>query len=146
MFFCVVPRASAFSSKGERARRQYILSERGRHALVRAAAKSRMKARQVRNKTNATVSVRTVQRSLQRDTNLVFGPFLPKPKLESYHLKCRLAWARVCKCKTAAFWRKVVFNDEKRFSLDVPDGQASLWLPLASLETYFRSCSVAVEV
>ena len=61
---------------------QYILSERGRRALLRVATQGRLTARQVRDKANAPVSVRTVQRILQRDTNLVFGPLLPRPKLE----------------------------------------------------------------
>ena len=51
----------------------------------------------------------------------------PRPHLTPLHRTKRLSWGRKMIVKDANYWRKVTFTDEKRWSLDGPDGYNCYW-------------------
>ncbi len=100
------------------------LSERAERALENTAQKGRMMAKKVLNQIPVNVSLRTVQRILQENENIGFGPLKVRPSLFIDHVK---ACFKSCKAnikKVMEDWRRVVFADENRFVLDGPGGQA----------------------
>ena len=120
-------KSSSNATSRKRPGKGKILSIRSRRAVVRIAGRGNMTARNVLAETKAPVSLRTMQRILQQESHLVFGPLLSRPKLTAVHIRTRLRWARAYHFKTPEFWRKTVWTDEKRFSLDGPDGHACYW-------------------
>lgn len=81
-----------------------------------------MTARKILLKSGLAVSLRTVQKVLQETQYMVYGHLKVHPALNSLHVKARKDWAAKYAFVIAKEWKKLVFSDEKRFSLDVPDG------------------------
>lgn len=98
-----------------------------RRALIRHALREKLTARQLSERTQVGVTVRTVQSVLQEDDRMVYGKIKARPALKRRHIRDRYKWAKQMSFKTVSEWRKVVFTDEKRFCLDGPDGQACFW-------------------
>ena len=97
------------------------------HFIVRTVKKERAPASQVVKKLEIDVSVRTIQRILQKDEFTEYMSMKCCPHLASVHREKRLKWARELVVKCASYWRKVTFTDEKRWCLDGSDGYNNYW-------------------
>lgn len=104
-----------------------VLSELTRRFLLRRARTGMFSARDHRDEFVPALSVRRVQQILAADPTLRYVRMRRAPNLTPLHVQNRLAWARRQLANGASIWRRTVFSDEKRFSLDGPDGADSDW-------------------
>lgn len=103
------------------------LSERKKRLLLRDARNSGSAAGVLARRHKVPVSVRRVQQILQEDENLAYKKVARVPALTATHKKRRVEWSGVMAGKDANYWDHVIFSDEKRFVLDVPDGCEKYW-------------------
>jgi transposase len=98
----------------------HTLSERTERALVRrSVVDPRLTARQIRNQQGGdtlNVSVRTIQRVLQRHGRIAYRP-TAAPALNSQRKRTRLEWARRYKDWTSEDWSKVSFEAVLNFKI-----------------------------
>ena len=82
---CVAVYINTNRNKGAKKRRgrSKILTKRGVRAIVSIVARGRIAARKVLADTKALVSLHAMQRILDGETHLVYGPFLARHKLTS---------------------------------------------------------------
>ena len=96
--------------------------------IIRRQAKTgNFTARNLRDQYAPDVTVRRVQQILADDPDLQWEKPRKAPSLSITHRQKRLDWARQMTRKGERFWRKVIFSDESRFTLDGPDGLSSYW-------------------
>ena len=107
--------------------RPTILSERGKRALVNCAKKPRMTARKVVAHTGVRAFIRTVQRVLQNHPEMNWEKPKVRPVLTKRVIDLRFKCADKILNKSEVFWRKTLFTNEKRFTLDGPDGISHYW-------------------
>lgn len=101
-------------------------TERERRKILRIASNSAATARQIRDVVGTSASVRTVQRILKKSPHIRRLKLKKKPVLTARHKENRLQFARQ-HIQWGETWKRVVFTDEKRFSLDGPDGCRYYW-------------------
>jgi len=98
-----------------------------RRAIVRAARSGQYTARDVQTMHAPHLSVRRVQQLLHAEATLVYRKACVAPYLTQPYKDARLKWADAMLVRGVSFWRKTVFSDEKRWSLDGPDGLSARW-------------------
>ena len=113
---------------GSRARcgRQSIITESMRRRIVYLASRRKMTAGQIHGHTRYTISVRSIQRVLEKDPIFSGRKWPKKPPLTQQHRQARLKFALDHVAWTNE-WRNVIFTDEKKFNLDGPDGLHHYW-------------------
>ena len=52
---------------------------------------------------------------------------LKAPAITDQHKAAHLSWAKDHLVRGASFWKRIIFSDEKRWTLDGPDGLACYW-------------------
>ena len=95
--------------------------------FVRHARIGKYTAQELRNLYAPNVTVRRVQQILAAMPDLRWARLPRAPTLSEKHKDARLLWARKPFAVSASFWRRTVFSDEKRKTLDGPDGLAFYW-------------------
>ena len=103
------------------------LSARVKRAIIRDARLGKMSAKQLAAKHNVPVTVRRTQQLLQSEPSLCWRSPKTAPHLTPRHKIQRREWCGKMAAKDAAFWDRVIFSDEKRFLLDVLDGNEKYW-------------------
>ncbi|KAG2827187.1 hypothetical protein PC113_g9443 [Phytophthora cactorum] len=108
------------------------LAGREARRLVRTAARGEHSAAQLKAELQLSVHLRTTQRTLARVDLLVFTKMLNTLPLNAEEMRAREAWAREkLLLKDAGFyWDSIIFSDEKKWNLDVPDGFQNYWRDL----------------
>lgn len=114
------------------------LSDSDQRLLLRKARTGNYSCRQLRDQFAPSLSVRRVQQMLSADPILHYVRMRKAPNLTPRHIANRFKWARLQLDRGAAVWRKTVFSDEKRFSLDGPDGLKSYWHDLRTERRWQR--------
>ena len=100
---------------------------RGLRLMIRAAHSGSYTAQDLQQRYAPMISVRRVQQLLAAEPTLKWEKMPSAPGLTRAHKQTRLCWARSMVRKGDALWRKVVFSDESRFTLDGPDGYSAHW-------------------
>ena len=107
--------------------------------MVRRARLGQFSARQLRDMYCPHVTVRRVQQIFTETPNLAYLRMQRAPPLSSIHRQRRLDFAERHSRRGNAHWRRLVFIDEKRLSLDGPDGHASYWADLHVRRRWFST-------
>lgn len=104
--------------------------------LLRVASNNSASAREIRDESGVTVSVRRVQQILHDSSHLKHKKMKKKPMLSKDNIEQRLKFA-ISHMSWTQEWRKIIFSDEKKFNLDGPDGWACYWHDLRKEPRYF---------
>ena len=112
--------------KSKRCGRPKSTTARDDRLIFRKARWEKKSSSQIANEIPLNCNIRTVQRRLQNNSNMVWRKMAMKPPLTVKHKECRLNFAKEHLCWTFE-WRNVIFSDEKKFNLDGPDGIRYYW-------------------
>ena len=104
--------------------------------IVRAAQTGQYSSSQLVHSLDLSVSARSVRGVLARENTLRYVKRKSSPVLKKAHKLARLEWARAS-VTLGAGWESVIFSDEKKFSLDGPDGLQYYWHDLRREEQVF---------
>lgn len=98
-----------------------MLSDREKRAILRVASNAPLTARQIAQEAGVSTNILNVQRLLKKTPTIKRKKLTRKPPLTKNHVEERLKFARE-HLKWKKRWRNIIFTDEKRFTLDGPDG------------------------
>ncbi|KAG2773432.1 hypothetical protein PC129_g6708 [Phytophthora cactorum] len=108
------------------------LTDREPRRLVREASKGELSVAKLKAELQLSVSVRTIQRTLARVDWLVYTKMVNTLPLKPEDMLARQAWASTMLVRNdaGAVWDSIIFSDEKKWSLDAPDGFQNYWRDL----------------
>ncbi len=107
--------------------------------ILRRAKTGLYTSRELRDAFAPMVTVRRVQQLLAADPDLCWQQMPASPALTADHRRARLQWARQKAVIGGRWWRRVVFSDESRFSLDGPDRLSAHWHNARRLRRWQRA-------
>lgn len=103
-------------------RRNTKVTERDRRLITNKAAIRACSAFKLKSELSISVSTRQIHRILRVTSHVVRKNILRKPRLMPRQAAVRLAWAEERPNWGPDRWNEIVFSDEKKWNLDVPDG------------------------
>lgn len=103
------------------------VTERQTRALVRSVTTRIENTRQALTAHDTTISLRTAQRTLTAHPDMKWKRMKHTTQMNARHRARRLQWVKERLEWGRAEWSTVVFSDEKRWTLDGPDGMSSYW-------------------
>ena len=106
--------------------RKPTVSERDKREIYRLATKKGASSSTIKAELKLKVTARHVRRILRSNKNLKYSKDKKKPMLKPKDLKARLAFAHKY-LEWTDEWKQVLFSDEKKFTLDGPDGSRCSW-------------------
>lgn len=117
-----------------RSGRPPIITARQKREIIREASSNKLSASEIRRKLELNVSTRRVRQILHESDNFIWKKSKGKPALKQRHKNARLEFA-LSHLSWTDQWRKVIFSDEKKFTLDGPDGYQRYWHDKRNNET-----------
>lgn len=118
-----------------RSRRPSKFDERIMRRLVRTVVAEPNSAKTVPSALQLNVSVRTTQLHMQTNLQLNWRSFKRTPPLSIRHRVARMDWALDKAGWSDEKWDSVIFSDEKRWTLDGPNGLKKYWHTVGTTPT-----------
>lgn len=112
--------------KTTRSGRPPIITVRQKREIIREASLKKLSASEIRRKLELNVTTRRVGQILHNSGTLTWIKNKGKPELKKHHKDARLEFA-MSHLSWANQWKKIIFSDEKKFTLDGPDGYRRYW-------------------
>lgn len=106
--------------------------------MIRTARRGHSTARQARDAAGLDISVERARQLISSDPHLRFKRMRRAPFLTEVHKQRRVDWANTHVSWTAQEWNNVIWSDEKKFTLDGPDGCAYYWADRRCQERIFQ--------
>nr|CAD2203391.1 unnamed protein product [Meloidogyne enterolobii] len=116
--------------------RPQALSERAKRVILNKASNSTKGCRRLQRECAPLVSKSTVWNLLHKSQNLRHMRMTSAPALKATHIQARSNFADKHQTWTHE-WDKIIWSDEKKFSLDGPDGLSSYWHDLRKEPRFF---------
>lgn len=121
-----------------RAGRPPLLSPAQKRITLRIARKGQSTARELKESYSLPISVSRIRQILSADPHLRWKRLKRAPGMNSQHYERRVQWAHEHISWEQVRWDQVVWSDEKRFTLDGPDGSAYYWADKRCRERFFN--------
>lgn len=110
----------------KRTGRRSTISERDKRNIIRLAGTEHKTASEIKGEMNLQVTNRRIRQILKGSQHLEYVYRSPVVQLTRAHKEARLSFAHKYLLWDEE-WKKVIFSDEKKFSLDGPDGSQKYW-------------------
>ena len=94
--------------------------------LIRQSSRDTMSADQLRKDQQISLSTHRIQQVLSHQHFLQYGMTKSAPRTSVWHREARVTWCEN-KLKIYQNWTKIIFCDEKSFTLDVSAGYQFHW-------------------
>jgi len=127
-----VVRRGRVQSRSKRRGPHPKISSAAKRMILRRARTGLYLARDLRDAYCKHGTVRRVQQILSNNPPLQWTRIRKAPALTREHKDARLAWSRAHVHRGPSGWKNTIFSDEKRWSLDGPDGLGSYWRDMRS--------------
>ena len=102
------------------------LSKWSQRHLIREASQGEYSYKQLKDKLDLDVHVRTISTYLNSSGQLKYEMRKRAPVLKSHHKEKRFLWAKEM-VNYNERWERLIFSDEKKFNLDGPDCYKYYW-------------------
>lgn len=114
------------------------VSDSMKRRIWRMAKTGQKSASDIKADTGVQIGVRQVQKIIKQCPDLVYAKRKKAPRLTAKHMKHRYDWAYK-HIQQSTNWTKIIFSDEKRFSLDGPDQWSYYWHDLRKEPELFQT-------
>jgi hypothetical protein len=127
-------------NKKRRSGRRKKINERTRHLKIREVSNKATSCSKIIDDLSLKVSRCTINRTINESKHLIYKKKKKSPALTDLHKQARLKWAKE-HMSSKSEWKRVVWSDEKKFTLDGPDGLIYYWNDLRKEDQVFSKRS-----